>query len=176
MFNLIPWKKRNNGGTIAVRHAEPSCQDFGHATLARFREEFDTLFDRFFGDRSLGARGLGSLPSVWDMPQFDWNWGLGLQDEGDKYVLEAELPGFEPDDFEVRKSGNRLVIRAEHKHEEREKHGESSFRYGSFNRSFTLPAGVNEDQIEASYHSGVLKIHLPKTEQGRSKRIPVISK
>ena len=69
-------------------------------------------------------------------------------------------------------SGNTLTIRAEHR-DEHSKKGTHSYRYGKFSRTFTLPSGVNTDAINACYHSGVLHVELPKTEQGRGKRIPV---
>lgn len=87
-------------------------------------------------------------------------------------LSSAELPGFEPKDFDVKVSGNMLTVRGEHRHEEKEK-GSSRARYGQFCRTFTLPYGVDEQKIDARYHSGVLEIHLPKTEQAQGKRIPV---
>ncbi|MHB8864868.1 MAG: Hsp20/alpha crystallin family protein [Pirellulaceae bacterium] len=96
------------------------------------------------------------------------------KDHEKEYVVHAELPGFEPEDFEIKTSGNLLTVRAEHK-ETKEQDGGSSYRYGSFSRSFTLPEGVDCDNIDASYHSGVLNVRLPKTEQAQAKRIPVTS-
>ncbi len=171
MFNLIPWKKRNNGGAISVRRAEPSREDTGYHPMARFRDEFDMLMNRFFEDRWFGSRAMQSLPSWWDSTRFDWD--LGWEDKENEFVFHAELPGFEPDDFEVKVSGNLLTVQAEHKDEKKEKNGGSSYRYGSFSRTFTLPHGVAEDKIDARYHSGVLEVHLPKTEQAKGKRIPV---
>lgn len=172
MFSLIPWKKRNNGGTIAVQHAEPSRQDLSYP-LSRFRDDFDTLMERFFDDRWFGSR-FGNLPRHWN-ERYDWNSDLGWEDHENEYVFHAELPGYEPEDFDVKISGNVLTVRAEHKDEKKEKNGGSHFRYGSFSRSVTLPHGVDEEKVEARYHSGVLELHLPKTEQAQGKRIEVKS-
>ena len=171
MFNLIPWKKRS--GNIAVRRDEPMGElthdyDRDFYPLARFREEFDSLMNRFFDDRWLGDR-FGNLP------EWNWNWDLGWEDKGNEYVFHAELPGFEPEDFDVTVSGNVLTVRAEHKDEKKEKNGGSSYRYGSFSRSFTLPHGVDKEKIDARYHSGVLELHLSKTEEACGKRIEVKS-
>jgi HSP20 family protein len=173
MFNLKHWKKRNNGGTIAVHHAEPSCQDLSYPE-ARFRDEFDALMNCFFDDRWFGRR-FGNVPSLWDEPRFDWNWNLGWEDREQEFVLHAELPGFEPEDFDVKVSGDVLTVRAEHKDKKKEKNGGTQYRYGSFSRSVTLPHGVDEEKIEARYHSGVLELHLLKTEQAQGKRIEVKS-
>ncbi len=173
MFNLMPWKKR--GGNIAVRRDEPLAElgcDFerNDYPLARFREEFDSLMHRFFDERFFG-----NLPSLLHEPRFDWSWDQGWEDHEKEYVLHADLPGFEPEDFNVKVSGNVMTVRAEHKDEKKEKNGGSSYRYGSFTRTFTLPHGVDEEKIDARYHSGVLELHLPKTEEARGKRIEVKS-
>lgn len=152
---LIPWKKKND--IVGTRHDD-------HPML-RLRRDFDELFDRFWDDwwqRDLSVNG-------------DWT-GLGsrmdLEDDEKEFVIHAELPGFEPDDFDVSISGNMLTIKAEHLEEGEEKNGNYR-RYGNFYESFTLPEGVLSDEIDARYHSGVLEIHLPKSEDFQSKRIEV---
>jgi HSP20 family protein len=167
MFNLIPWKKSKDGGTIAVRHKELSCEQF---PLAGFREEFDLMLNRLFEDRWFGGR-FGNLPSLWSESRFD----LGWEDRGNEFVFHADVPGFEPEDFDVKISGKMLTVRAEQKHEKKEGNGGSHYRYGSFSRSMTLPHGVDEEKIEARYHSGVLELHLPKSAQVQGKRIEVTS-
>ena len=95
-----------------------------------------------------------------------------FDDDENEYVLRAELPGFESDDIDVKVSGNVLTIKAEHKEEGKEENG-NSHRYGSFYESFTVPQGVIGDEIDAKYHSGVLELHLPKSEKCKGKRIEV---
>ncbi|HID78387.1 MAG TPA: Hsp20/alpha crystallin family protein [Planctomycetaceae bacterium] len=169
MLSLIPWKKRN--GNIRVRHDVPRRDDdYDFLPLARLREEIDSLMDRFFG-RSLWS----DWPSLrlWeDFERMPWAWDMDLEDREDEYVFQAELPGFEPEDFDIKVSGNVLTVRAQRREEKEEKH-RARYRYGSFCRSFTLPHGVNQDEIEARYHSGVLEVRLPKAEAARGKRIEV---
>lgn len=86
--------------------------------------------------------------------------------------MRTEAPGFEAGEFDVQISGNQLVIRAEHKVEQKEEAG-SAYQYGTFYRSLPLPLGVEPDKIDARYHNGILELHLPKSEKGRGKRIPV---
>jgi HSP20 family protein len=46
-------------------------------------------------------------------------------------------------------------------------------RYGAFSRSISLPSGIQSDQISANYENGVLKLHLPKAEEVKPKRIQI---
>jgi HSP20 family protein len=82
------------------------------------------------------------------------------------------IPRKKKNEGNIKVSGNVLTLRAEHKEEGKEENG-SYRRYGSFSETFTLPGGVLPDKIDASYHSGVLEVHLPKSEECQAKRIPV---
>ena len=154
---LTPWKKKDQGKLDVWREEHP---------VAQLRNEFDQLWDRLLGDSGTGM----SLrdESRWFGPQVEFN------DQEDQYVLRAEVPGFEPGDFDIKVSGNVLTVRAEHREERKE--GDGGFRhYGTFSESFTLPHGVKQDQIDARYHSGVLEVCMPKSEEARGRRIEVKS-
>jgi len=159
MFNLVPWKKRS-GTNVPVKRSP----GFGDSPLAEFRDEFDAIWDRFWGQ---WHRGL-------DLWEEDHRLGLDarLEDQGDKCLLRAELPGFEPDEIELKVSGNTLSIAAEHKEERKDKHS-AVYRHGSYQRHFTVPKGIVKDAVEARYHNGVLEVELPKSEASNVKRIPV---
>jgi HSP20 family protein len=166
MVNLVPWKKKNsvkvqngNGGLSRNRY------DDGFHPMARFRQEFDQLWDRFWDDWGGTSLTSGSHGG---------RWNLDLEDKENEYVVNADLPGFEPNEIDVSVSGNVMTVRAEHKEEEKNKNG-SSYRYGSFYESFTLPCGVESDKIDAKYHNGVLNVHLPKSEDCKAKKIAVKS-
>jgi HSP20 family protein len=85
--------------------------------------------------------------------------------EGDTLVVRAELPGIDPDtDVDLSVTDGQLHIKAkrEEKAEHKSKTGyRSEFRYGSVTRSFSLPPGVNEEDITASYNDGVLEVRAP---------------
>ena len=73
-------------------------------------------------------------------------------------------------------SGNVLTIKGEKKKEEEEKdehHHYVERYYGSFQRSFQLPAGVKSDKIDATFDKGVLKVTLPKVEEAKEKEIEI---
>lgn len=89
-----------------------------------------------------------------------------IKDEGDKYVMEAELPGFQKEDISVDVQDNNLIITARHNSEKEEKKDNYLRRerqFGSFCRSFDL-SGIDADQISASYQNGILELKLPKQQ------------
>ena len=67
-------------------------------------------------------------------------WGCDLEDSDQEIVVRAEAPGFEPDEIEIKMSGNQLVMEAEHREDEGGKG--KSLRYGKFYRSITMPSGI----------------------------------
>ena len=83
----------------------------------------------------------------------------------DAYIVEVELPGVKDEDITIEQHGNMLVVKG-HKHsshEEEDKNYHLSERtYGAFQRTFRLPADVEEGSIKASAEDGVLTLHLPK--------------
>jgi len=104
------------------------------------------------------------------------SWGFDMEDTENEFVFRAELPGFEPNDLDVQVSGQLLTVKAEKKEQRTEKQGNGHYRERqtrSFQRTITLPAGVDPEKIEARCHQGILEVHVPKTEKARGKRIPV---
>ncbi|TMR06839.1 Hsp20/alpha crystallin family protein [Actinomadura soli] len=95
--------------------------------------------------------------------------------EDGNYVIRAELPGIDPDkDVEITVAGGILRIHAE-RHEETKEAHRSEFRYGSFTRSFTLPADIDADDIKATYDQGILtvRVPVPKAVKSEAKRITI---
>ena len=106
---------------------------------------------------------------------------VDIAETNDQYELTAELPGMDPEHVEVKIANGRLTIKGEKKEEtEEEKEGYhlSERRYGSFQRSFDLPDGVDADKIIAEFKNGVLKISIPKTPelQEKEKKIAIQSR
>lgn len=160
MAGLIPWRRKNagpagNGGTLAPLRDFPTL-------MRRMQSEFDELFDRFAREWPIPVEEFGR----------GWEWGLDVEDKDDSIVVRAEVPGFEAGDFNLSVSGNRLILRASRKAETKEKEGERREEYQCY-ESMTLPTGIDTDKIDARYHSGVLTVTIPKTKEGRSKKIAV---
>jgi HSP20 family protein len=148
MSNLIRW--------------EP-FRDLSNLRWWAFRNEMDHMFDNSM---------LGPFqPAAWDL-------ALDVAETGDEFLVKASLPGINPDDLEITYNANILTIKGENKEEKNidEKHYHlRERRYGSFSRSVSLPSSVKPEKIEASYDAGVLTLHLPKAEEAKPKRIPVLS-
>lgn len=156
MVSLIPWKRRE--GEIAETPEHP---------LLRLREDFESLWDRFLTDWS----SMAGVPMLAE--QFGLRGGLDVEDQENELVVRAEAPGFGPDELDVQVTpNNNLLIRAEHKEEQKEK-GRQAFRYGKIQRTVPLPRGVEADKIEAKYRNGILEVHIPKGEGAKGKRIQV---
>jgi HSP20 family protein len=91
---------------------------------------------------------------------------MRLEDEMKEgcYEVRAELPGIDPaKDVDVTVRDGLLTIKAE-RSEKKEFNGRSEFAYGSFERTVSLPAGANEDNIKASYDKGILTVSVPVAE------------
>ena len=92
-----------------------------------------------------------------------------LTDEGDHYLLEADLPGFDKKDIHLDISDDILTVTAQRHSKIEEKDTKDKMirverSYGSYSRQFDV-SGVNTDEIKAKYENGVLKLTLPKKEK-----------
>jgi HSP20 family protein len=94
------------------------------------------------------------------------------------YHIEVDLPGVDKENIKVDVKDNVLTISGERKHKEevkREDYYKLESSYGKFERSFTLPKGVDTENIQASSDKGVLEVTIPKleTEVEKTKKIEV---
>jgi HSP20 family molecular chaperone IbpA len=101
--------------------------------------------------------------------------------DGDDAVVRVELPGVDVQkDVNVEVDKGQLVIRGERRDERSEDKGGrtlSEVRYGSFRRSFKLPAHVTSDAISASYDAGVLTVRVAGAHKGaEAQRIAIESR
>src|SRR5690606_41318480 len=87
-----------------------------------------------------------------------------------EYEITAELPGIDEKNVEIKLANGTLTIKGEKKEEKEEKQKDyhlSERRYGSFQRSFPLPEGIDTDKVEATFAKGVLTVKLPKTVEAQ---------
>ena len=91
---------------------------------------------------------------------------VDVAEKDNQYQISAELPGMDQNNIEVTLSNGVLTIKGEKKEEKEESKKDyylSERRYGSFQRSFQVPEGVDAEKIEANFKNGILTVSLPKT-------------
>lgn len=135
--------------------------------------DFDRYMESFFGDNFLtpSDRIFNRLPAV------------DVRENEKAYIIEAELPGFDEKDIEIRLDSNNLTI-ASKKTEEKE--GEKAAcavsegnylirerRISSFSRSFKLPENTESEGINASFKNGVLQLEINKKPEAQQRLIPI---
>lgn len=101
---------------------------------------------------------------------------VDVYEDEHKIVLKLEVPGLKQEDLDIQLEDNTLTVRGERKFEKEEK--EENFHriersYGSFFRSFSVPATVNQEGVRASYDAGVLRVELEKRAEAKPKQIKV---
>ena len=121
--------------------------------FGRMNTSWNDLFDDF--ERRMFPADRGELPA----------FRTDIRDEGDHFLLEADLPGFNKGDIDLHLQDGVLTITAKHQ-ETSEKKEEGKYlcrerRCGSYQRSFDV-SGIQEENITAAYDNGVLKLILPK--------------
>jgi len=125
--------------------------------------------------REMEAMERAFFGNTWDRflaaPQHS-QFRTDVTDEGDHYLLEADLPGFEKKDISLDIHDDTLTVRAQRKSRVEEKDQKDKIirmerSYGAYQRSFDI-SGVDADGIKAKYVDGVLRLTLPKQE----KRLP----
>jgi HSP20 family protein len=141
--------------------------------LESLRSEIDRLFDDF---------GIGAWRSPFRGPFFDMDPfrrakaafsgmpAVDFTETEESYKVVAELPGMDEKNIEVKISNGMLTIRGE-KQEEKEEEKQDYYvrerNFGSFERTFRVPDGVDLDKVDASFKKGVLTVTLPKTAEAQ---------
>ena len=155
---------------LAVRQSHP---------FERMRREMDRLFDEF--DWRPFRRSAFDIGSLW---RRELSWAatpaVDIVEQDKAYEMTAELPGMDEKNIEVKVANGMLTIKGEKKEEKEEKRKDyyhSERRYGSFERRFQIPEGVDTGKIDASFKKGVLTVMLPKTPEAQvtEKKIAVKS-
>jgi len=145
------------------------------------REVMMTLMKR-------NGTGFPSIPSMFDdfFGRELFNWGnnnysatrttmpsVNIRETADNYEVEVAAPGMDKKDFRITLDGNLLTIVSEKENNTDEKDGSYTrreFSYQSFRRSFDLPKDVvDQENINARYENGLLKLIIPKKEESKQK-------
>jgi HSP20 family protein len=101
---------------------------------------------------------------------------VDLVEAEDHFVLKVDLPGLSEADVSIEVQDGMLTISGE-RSAEHESHERGWYRiersFGSFNRSLTLPDGVDADAISAQFDRGVLEVRIPKPEERKPRRVEI---
>src|SRR6516225_620790 len=137
--------------------------------LTSLQDRVNQLFSQAFsGFEGLGFEQPITSPSF--LPPVD------ILEDDHSIKLKAEIPGVKVEDLGVTLENNLLTITGERKledEEEKENFHRIERRYGKFTRSFTLPAGVDSKNVNATFEDGVLNVTLPKLEEFKPKQITI---
>ncbi len=163
----------DTGSKLPVKTEEKQTEKKGTALqewrpFESLRREVDRLFEDF--DRGFWRFPFGR--SVFDFEPF-WRrqltWGAApaadIVEKDNAYEVTVELPGMEEKNIEVKLANGYLTIRGEKQEEKEEKKKDYYLherQFGSFERSFALPEGVDTEKVEASFKKGILTVALPK--------------
>uniref|UniRef100_A0A831U1V9 Hsp20/alpha crystallin family protein n=1 Tax=Geobacter metallireducens TaxID=28232 RepID=A0A831U1V9_GEOME len=133
--------------------------------LRNLQEQMNRLLDMAWSRES----GEELREGVWQPP-------VDIFEDENGIVIKAELPGIDQKDIEVRIEDNTLTIRGERKHDQevkKENYHRVERYYGSFQRSFSLPATIDRETVKAFCDKGILTITLPRREETKPKQIHV---
>lgn len=133
--------------------------------LMSLRSAMDRLFEDSFVRHPLS----GGFDQLTTLP-------LDVTSTADALVVEAAMPGINPENVEITVENGTLSIRGEMREERREGEGESlvsEIRRSSVSRTVSLPSGLEPDKATASFEHGMLKLRIPKAEEVKPRQIRI---
>lgn len=137
-------------------------------------KELEEVSNRLNNVFRRGAELPGPSQSLLKMA--DWTPSVDISETDSAYLIKAEIPEVKKEDVQVTIKDGMLTIQGERK-QEREEKGKKFHRiersYGSFARSFQIPADVDENSVKAEFKDGMINVTLPKSEKAKSKEITV---
>jgi HSP20 family protein len=134
-------------------------------SLNKVQSRINGLFDENFG-RSWPNAAAGRA----------WYPAVDILESKEAYLLRAELPGMNKEDFNLELKEGTLTLTGERKANkpaEGVEYRSVERVNGKFVRSFTLPETVRHDGIQATYKDGILEVHIPKAEQAKPRQIQI---
>ncbi|WP_241564525.1 Hsp20/alpha crystallin family protein [Nonomuraea polychroma] len=102
-----------------------------------------------------------------------WRPVAETEETPEAYIVRTELPGLKRDDINVDIDGNELCISGEINEEEKGRGNMLRRRTGKFVYRTILPTDADAEKIDGELHDGVLTLRVPKTEQGRARRVQI---
>jgi HSP20 family protein len=131
-----------------------------------------SFFDDFF---DITGRPSGNRSRRWEEGGI-WAPATDLIDKKDRLVARIELPGVEKKDVKISLSENNLTVQGEiekDKETKKENYYCCERAYGTYSRTISLPAEVDQDKIKANFKNGILEITIPKKAEKKPKEITI---
>ena len=126
-------------------------------------DRLNRMFDAVFSGEPLTSSAWMPAVDIYESPEKD-------------VVVKVEVPDMKREDIKVTFENNVLSIEGERKFEkanESETYHRVERGYGTFRRSFSLPASVDASKVQADYRDGVLTVTLPRREESRPRQIAI---
>jgi HSP20 family protein len=127
------------------------------------REAMDRLFEEsFISPRQIGLWGGRAV-------------GSNLYETKEGFTLQVPMPGVKPEDVDITVQQDTVSLKWETKSQVPENATThwSGFQTGQYQQSFTLPAPINGDGVEAHYNNGILTLNMPKAEHAKARTIKI---
>ena len=118
-------------------------------------------------------------PAAWPAAIEGMPLAVDVMETKDDVIVKASVPGIQPDDLDITLSGETLTIKGEFKSEQKTEDATTirqERRYGSFERTLTLPTQVVGEKAKAEFENGVLTLTLPKAEEAKPQVVKVHAK
>ena len=141
--------------------------------LDRFRHEFDDLLERFSFDRDWFAPfrdRFGEREPVAARPAIE-----SFVENGN-FIVRTDLPGIDPKNVDIKVVGDVLTIKGSREEKSETKKADffrREIRYGSFERSISLPEGIKAEDLKATYRDGVLELIAPMPREATPKEVKI---
>ncbi|MBO0887635.1 Hsp20/alpha crystallin family protein [Candidatus Bathyarchaeota archaeon] len=169
-------KTQAKSGAVSPSGPGTSLATQGNASLTGLNRGFDNIFDQFkrsFDDLLAPFAPFTTISPAWAEQAVRYPF-VDLVDQGDHYLVTAELPGFTKEMVNVQVNKDALELRAENKTDKEEKgknylHRERA--YSAFQRTIAFPEEVKPAQVEGIMKNGVLELRIPKREPKPEERM-----
>jgi HSP20 family protein len=149
------------------------------AGVRGFQNQANRLFDEFFNTRNLELNDPLEAAKRSEEVGDAWVPNVDVSEDEKHYHINVELPGVEKDNVSVTLEHGRLTVMGERPHESEQESGKHKDyhrvegAFGKFRRSFRVPEGVNEEDIEAQFRDGLLHLLIPKKHQEKGGKVNI---
>ncbi len=136
--------------------------------LERFRHEVDDLLEKFGLERGAFLKDWESIST--HRPAIE------AYVDGDKFTVRIELPGVDPKQVDIKVTGGVLTVKGSREQKSETKKNDffrREIRYGSFERSLSLPEGMKAEDLKASYRDGILELTATMPKEAVAKEVKI---